>query len=75
MIDIVWVRIRSWHILNFYDRGGGANTLCGRRVGGMDEPPVTIDVLGGGRSCESCLRIHARIVDAPQSPDSGDVGE
>jgi hypothetical protein len=56
-----WVRIRSWHAVKTYTRTpGGVLTLCGRSV--IMRPVV--DTLPAGRSCESCLRIYARKVDA-----------
>ena len=59
-----WVQIVSWHGVRKPDevKAGTVNlvtTLCGREVRGTiyeDLPP--------GRSCESCLRIAARKVEA-----------
>jgi hypothetical protein len=55
-----WVRIRSWHLFGTWTRMPGVLiTLCGRRA----DSPEMRDTLPEGKSCESCLRIHARKTD------------
>lgn len=51
----VWVRIRSWHAYV-----GGGRTLCGRTIWDGE----TSDTLPAEKSCETCLRLVARRVDA-----------
>lgn len=56
MTDLVWIKLRdaphlSWHIV----RTEGV-TLCGRET--TLSSPVSDD-LPAGKSCETCLRIHA----------------
>ena len=55
---ILWARIRSWHALGPALTG---RTLCGRTASAESE---VHDVLPGGKSCETCLRIVARKADA-----------
>jgi len=69
MTDLRWVRPPrgSWHIVVLdSDRVGRTRTLCGRVLGGMwtDRQPDHAETLGTGKSCESCLRLEARRVDA-----------
>jgi hypothetical protein len=60
MADLTWVKIRSWHCVRlFSDRIGRTWTVCGRST-----ESTIVDKLPAGRSCESCLRIIARRVDA-----------
>jgi hypothetical protein len=68
-MNVVWVRIRSWHAIGTFDLAGP--TLCGRR------PKAQSDIaseLPAGKSCETCLRIVARKADEPE-PENEDVGE
>lgn len=72
-----YVLIQSWHSIASYDRGGAAQTRCGRRVvvegtiasgPGIDasEVHLTSDELQlGDRSCETCLRLSVRDVEKP----------
>lgn len=63
-MDIQWVKIRSWHAARPKDHADSA--YCGRSLINSDEaaPPLEIsDKLPFGRSCETCLRILARITD------------
>jgi hypothetical protein len=56
-----YVKVRSWHILRTYTRVPEmAVTLCGRLVRATE----TRAELPAERSCESCLRIATRRVDA-----------
>jgi hypothetical protein len=57
-MSILWVRIRSFHALA---NAGGTKTLCGRSPALSAE---VHDTLPAGKSCETCLRIIARKVDA-----------
>lgn len=62
-MDIKWVKIRSWHAVRPPDPGFGlitpsVMTYCGREA--SNEP---VDELPDEKSCESCLRIVARIED------------
>jgi len=55
MDDMVWVRIRSWHVVA--NRGlGFVVTMCGRRA---DEAPLvtTANLPMSQKSCETCARI------------------
>lgn len=54
-MDIVWVRIRSWHAIR-----AGMRTQCGRDATGHPVSPT----MPTGKSCETCLRVIARSVDA-----------
>lgn len=57
-----WFQIRSWHIVRFVSRGNAPKALCGK-WGAANAP--TFQNLGSTKSCESCLRIYARLVDQP----------
>lgn len=60
-MNVTWVRIRSWHALDLGDADFVMErTLCGRRGKGRERS----DALPAGKSCETCLRIMARKVDA-----------
>jgi len=66
--DLQYVRIRlglSWHIIRSATRGGTWRTLCGPGRGTVliDGSEVR-DVLPGGKSCETCLRLARRSADA-----------
>lgn len=55
-MDIKWVLIRSWHAI----AARSDKTLCGRQfIAG-----AVSDTLPATKSCESCLRIVARLQDA-----------
>jgi hypothetical protein len=58
-MDTQWVKIRSWHALRPHDHFG-PTTYCGRDAEGRE----VRDELPSEKSCESCLRIVARIQDA-----------
>jgi hypothetical protein len=59
-MDVKWVKIRSWHAVAHIGLGADPSiTLCGRKAG-----HELWDDLPAERSCESCLRILARKVDA-----------
>jgi hypothetical protein len=60
MMQVIWVKIRSWHAVENH----ALKTLCGRQVQGE----VQAAVLPGGKSCESCLRIIARQRYAESTP-------
>lgn len=53
-MNVMWVRIRSWHALS------GTRTVCGRQPALNAE---VSDALPGAKSCETCLRLLARRVD------------
>ena len=60
MSDQEWVRIRSWHAVKVLTtRAGWTITRCGR----MTESIETSDTLPLGKSCETCLRVIARLED------------
>lgn len=59
-MSVMWVKIRSWHAVRL-TRSIEPRTVCGRTA--PQSAPVS-DVLPGEKSCESCLRIIARRVDA-----------
>lgn len=59
MADTRWFQIRSWHILKDV-QGSEFLAWCGRRVGAAT---LVYDNLGSAKSCESCLRNHARATD------------
>jgi hypothetical protein len=63
---VTYVRIRSWHIATFTDRGGALRTRCGRRArvegtiaagpGGPVTVSPTSDTLPvNERTCERCF--------------------
>jgi hypothetical protein len=63
----LYVRIRSWHIASFMDRGGALRTLCGRRArvegtitsgpgGPVHVSPTSNAFPLDEKTCESCLR-------------------
>ena len=53
-----WVKIRSWHAVQFVGRGGQLyRTYCGRWSALGAE---VVDDLPAEKSCETCLRIVAR---------------
>lgn len=65
-MDIRWVKIKSWHAVGwespqgqFYDGSQLTKALCGR----WSDQELVND-LPAERSCESCLRIVARLQDA-----------
>lgn len=54
-----YIKIRSWHIVRTPTRVPDTYvTVCGRTATG-----TTIDYLGEGRSCESCLRYTITAID------------
>lgn len=54
-----WVKVRSWHAVEpTADPDGRIKTRCGRWVTGE-----VVDDLPAEKSCESCLRIVARLQD------------
>jgi len=57
-MDIQWVKIRSWHAARPKDHAD--TSYCGRDLDGS--MPIS-DELPAGKSCESCLRIVARLND------------
>lgn len=57
-MDVQWVKIRAWHAVKSPSFSEG-HTLCGRDC----ERPF-FDDLPAEKSCESCLRIVARLADA-----------
>ena len=59
-MNIEWVKIRSWHAVRL-TRSIEPRTLCGRTASMRGQRSET---LPAGKSCESCLRIIARRVDA-----------
>jgi hypothetical protein len=68
-MNVVWVRIISWHALRTEALGG--RTLCGRTAAYNAEMS---DELPAGKSCETCLRGVARKTDTPPPyPDTDEV--
>ena len=66
MTDFRFVKIRSWHVIDFHTRGFDTwVTLCGRRVTTLD----VREALPAAKSCESCARIALRKADAPIEDD------
>ena len=59
-MNVTWVRIRSWHVVRL-TRSIAPRTRCGRTASVDAE---TSDTLPAEKSCETCLRIIARDVDA-----------
>jgi hypothetical protein len=57
-MDIRWVKIESWHAAR--PRDYTETAYCGRSLEGQTE---FSDELPAGKSCESCLRITARLID------------
>ena len=62
-MDIRWVKIRSWHAVLADYTDGYVTTRCGRHIMFREPEGITSD-LPAERSCESCLRIVARLQDA-----------
>lgn len=58
-MNIRWVKIRSWHAVKGERILKVWRTRCGRIA--MNDP---VNELPEGKSCESCLRIVARLADA-----------
>lgn len=65
-MDRQWVRIQSWHVVRFVyaTRANAYATMCGRLVPSDAE---VSDALPSGKSCETCLRLYARLAD--RAPD------
>lgn len=59
-MGVEWVKVRSWHAIRFDSRTSMHRTLCGRWASATAE---TQPDLPAGKSCESCLRIVARLAD------------
>jgi hypothetical protein len=60
-VDIIWVKIESWHAVREMTK---QITLCGLTIGsGGHEVRTT---LPSAKSCETCLRIVARKADEPE---------
>ncbi len=57
-MDIQWVQLVSWHAARPKDHADTA--YCGRSLSAFK---AVSDELPTGKSCESCLRIVARIQD------------
>jgi hypothetical protein len=68
MSDRLWVKIASWHVATFTDRGGALRTRCGLRA--RVEGTITSGPSGptrvsrtslflplGEKSCENCARL------------------
>jgi hypothetical protein len=67
MIDVRWVKIDSWHLIEktwIYGTGWLVQTRCGL-TRSWDQ--TFLDRLPGGdeKSCENCLKITVREIDAP----------
>lgn len=71
----MYVKLTSWHIVAFTDRGGALRTRCGRRAGvegtiaagpgWPEEVSPTSEVLPlHERTCETCLRLARSDEDA-----------
>lgn len=56
-MEVFWYRLRSWHAAT-PSRALVGRTFCGRTVRG--DAQWSTD-LPGGKSCESCLRILAKL--------------
>lgn len=56
-----WVKIRSWHAVESYSRIGSVRTVCGRWTSAN---PQVVEDLPTEKSCETCLRIVTRELDA-----------
>lgn len=56
-----WFEIKSWHALRFESRGGLPKAYCGK-WGSVDSERE--EELPAEKSCESCLRIIGRLLDA-----------
>lgn len=56
-----WVKIRSWHAIKFWSRGNVPMTYCNSPWTKLGQEVV--DDLPAEKSCETCLRIVARIED------------
>lgn len=61
MDNATWVKIDSWHWA--IPGTDPIETQCGRTA---DAGALTVDLLPGGKSCESCLRSYAREHDLPE---------
>jgi len=59
-MDILWVQIKSWHAARPKDHAD--TSYCGQNLIRAIPLPIS-DELPAGKSCESCLRIVARIKD------------
>jgi hypothetical protein len=57
-MDIQWVKIKSWHAARPKDHAD--SSYCGQVLDGSMQ---ISDELPAGKSCETCLRIVARIKD------------
>ena len=57
-MDIRWSKIQSWHAIQ-HESDAGHSTYCGREAHGE-----VVDDLPAEKSCESCLRIVARLQEA-----------
>ena len=55
-----WFKIRSWHAYELTSRIGTPKAYCGKW--GLPNAQLVED-LPAGKSCESCLRIVARLKD------------
>jgi hypothetical protein len=55
-----WVKIKSWHAVKSYSRAAWVETHCGRWA---SHSPEVVEELPAEKSCETCLRIVARIQD------------
>lgn len=51
-----WVRIRSWHLVRTFTRGGQILTYCGRRVAG--DMTTAEELPEGDKSCERCFQLR-----------------
>lgn len=64
-MDVKWVKIKAWHGVNASEhrpdvgRDFFIRTFCGRRPHAQS----LLDTLPAEKSCESCLRIIARLSD------------
>jgi len=57
-MSIQWLLIRSWHAIQ-HQSDAGHTTFCGRTASAE-----VFEDRGIGKSCESCLRITGRLLEA-----------
>ena len=65
-MDIRWVKIRAWHAVKWHGELYGIETYCGigEQLMGIPVAELLVSDLPAEKSCESCLRIVARLQDA-----------
>lgn len=65
VVNVYWVKLASWHIVDTLDHGDLTKTLCGRYTLNVQQE----DRPTNERSCESCYRRYVARQEAQKADD------